>query len=213
EAADGAEARAAGATGRAAAAEVRADAAQAKAKAAADAAADANATVTVTETKVDGKVVSKHVERRGRHGDGHVKIDLPGIHIDADGDNDGAKLNIGGVHINADGENDAVHIVRKPKTGWGRSFSIDANNSGAVIRVDGGSRVNVKSMLILASEKPGPNGDRVAGYIARGPRTGPLVVATIRALKKEGEGGVHMDESGGDLFKDAGRLVKKNAGG
>ena len=58
--------------------------------------------------------------------------------------------------------------------------------------------------FILASDTPGPSGVRAAGYLARGPAVGPLVVASFKSK------GSHR---GGDHDRDAlSRLVDLNAG-
>jgi hypothetical protein len=64
------------------------------------------------------------------------------------------------------------------------------------------SDANIRTRVQFASDTPGPEGDRAAGYIAHGPRNGPLVVAVVRI--KEGHG--DHDE----VFGDARRLVTRN---
>ena len=49
---------------------------------------------------------------------------------------------------------------------------------------------------------PAPGGLRMVGYQARGPQTGPLVVATVRSKDRESDG----------LMDDAEALVELNAG-
>lgn len=188
--------------------------AQARAKAApadADAAeAVADALREVADAKRDlaeAKTDTMSGRRRGGGDHDRVNIDLPGFHINTEGGD--AKLKIAGIKIDADEDSDTVHVSRKPKSGWGRSFTVDANNNGAVIRTETDGRNNVKRMLILASEDAGPQGDKVAGYVVRGPKTGPLIVGTIRSKSDHHE----KDIDGGDLLEDLGKLVKKNAGG
>ncbi len=109
----------------------------------------------------------------------NVDIDLPGISIHADDKN--AKVHVGGMHIDADGQNNSVKINggRGPTGGRGQ-FTVDANDSGAVIR----SRsfgANVEQSLVVASKTPGPEGWRTVAYEAVGPKGGPLVVANFQS--------------------------------
>jgi hypothetical protein len=107
----------------------------------------------------------------------HAKIDLPGFHIDAHGDK--ADIRIPGVSVNADGDKANV------KTGFfGTGVSVNAHDGGAQIRIGKAGEFGTDSMLILASDQPGPTGYQVVGYIAKGPAGGPLVVATFKAKDK-----------------------------
>ncbi len=131
----------------------------------------------------------------------NVNISLPGVRIHAGEDK--ANISVGGLHIDADGENDSVHM----HGGHGLvdhrgQFTLDATDAGAIIRSKGGGP-GVRASLILASDHPGPQGWQVVGYEARGPRAGPLVVATIK-LKSEDHDNV---------FQDAKAIVRKCAGG
>ena len=73
-------------------------------------------------------------------------------------------------------------------------MTVNATDGGARIDVqENGS--GVRSMFMLASDQPGPNGWKSVGYEARGPQSGPLVVATILSksdhnndLRDAGEG-------------------------
>jgi hypothetical protein len=98
-----------------------------------------------------------------------------------------------------------VHIRRQPKSGVGHRFAVDANDNGAVVRMEGGNRVNVKSTVFYAMDDAGPQGDRMVGYVARGPRSGPIVVATIRSKREHDD---HTEIHGG-VFEDATKLVRK----
>ena len=129
----------------------------------------------------------------------NVNIRLPGINIHA-GD-EKANISIGSLHIDADDSTDTVHM-RGGHGGRGRGqFTIDASHGGAVIRAEGGGR-DVRSTLILASDQTGPQGWHVVGYEARGPRSGPLVVATVRSKSDEHDA----------TFADVKALVRRSAG-
>jgi hypothetical protein len=60
----------------------------------------------------------------------------------------------------------------------------------------------IRRSLIIASEKPGPEGYRLVGYEARGPVGGPLVVATIKGKAKHER----------QVFKELKALVSLNSG-
>jgi len=130
----------------------------------------------------------EHVDR--------TNIDLPGVHIVADGDK--AQVRLPGLSIDADGDKANVHT-----SAFGfRGASIEANNGGAVIRAGDSDQNGADLTYILASDAPGPDGVRAAGYIARGPAVGPLVVATFKSRRHEHDG--HSDHD------DISRLVNLN---
>jgi hypothetical protein len=129
----------------------------------------------------------------------NVNINLPGIQIHASDQK--ANIRVAGIHVDADDRTNSAHIQGGHALMGGRgNFSIDANNSGAIIR----SRSigpNVNQALILASEHPGPEGWRAVGYEAQGPRSGPLVVAIVQSRSGEHD----------RLFQDVKALVHKSA--
>jgi hypothetical protein len=132
-----------------------------------------------------------------------VHINLPGLHINAD--NDRANVRIAGLHVDADGDSDNVHVENaKGHLGFGGNFTVDANNGGAVIRSERND-ANIRSTFIVASDDDGRSGKKAAGYVARGPRTGPLVVAVVQIKDDDHD---HHDS----IFEDATRLVKMNTG-
>jgi hypothetical protein len=122
---------------------------------------------------------------------GRTKIDLPGVHISTDGDK--ADVSLPGLSIHANGDNAQV------KAGlWGHSASIAGNNGGAMIRIGRADKSGVDAMMMLVSDAPGPTGYRTVGYVAKGPPTGPLVIATFKSKSYD-----HHDHN------DAGDGVKK----
>jgi hypothetical protein len=132
-------------------------------------------------------------------GEGRVDIDLPGVHIHAagkDGDKDDSEVRIGrDVSIGAGNT-----VVAEDRASGG--VNIQAHDNGAEIRVDeghGGTRRN----FILASDTPGPHGYKVAGYDARGPQGGPIVVASMLAKADDHD----------RLNHDVRTLVRLNVGG
>ncbi|HEX4182318.1 MAG TPA: hypothetical protein VHY34_03585 [Caulobacteraceae bacterium] len=105
-------------------------------------------------------------------------IDVPGVHIDAHGDK--AEVRVMGVTIDAD--NDKANV----NAGLGSNKAIvSADKGGAEVRATEVNKVNANLVLILASEKPGPSGFRAVGYIARGPTSGPLVVAEFKSIEHQ----------------------------
>jgi hypothetical protein len=133
-----------------------------------------------------------------------VHINLPGIHINAT--NDSANVRIAGIHVDADDAHDNVHVENaKGHLGIGGNFTVDANNGGAVIRSEKND-ANIRSTFIVASDDKGPAGKKAAGYVARGPRSGPLVVAVVQIANDDSD---HHD----GVFGDATHLVKLNTGG
>jgi len=106
-----------------------------------------------------------------------ARIDVPGVHIDAHGDK--AEVRVMGVTIDAD--NDKAHV----NAGVGSDRAVvSADEQGAEVRATDVNIVNADLVLVLASEKPGPSGLRAVGYIARGPSSGPLVVAEFKSPER-----------------------------
>lgn len=116
--------------------------------------------------------------------DEKVDIDLPGVHIHANGD-----------HASVDaGPHDGKSGVR-----------VNADDNGAEVHVDDRSGSGIRKLMILSADRPGPHGYAVAGYEAHGPAGGPLVVAAIRARDHD-----HNHDA---LMRDVDELIKRNAGG
>jgi hypothetical protein len=106
-----------------------------------------------------------------------ARIDVPGVHIDAHGKK--AQVRVFGVTIDADNDKANVHA------GLGSDkATVSADESGAEVRATDITNTNANIVLVLASEKPGPTGLRAVGYMARGPVTGPLVVAEFKGVER-----------------------------
>jgi hypothetical protein len=138
------------------------------------------------------------------HPDGHdrVDIDLPGLHIHTHGEG-AADVDAGGVHVQAHdhgpGGDNAQVLVNGGEHG---QVTVNAHDGGAQIRVDQpGSGVRLSYML--ASDKGGPNGYRIAAYEARGPQGGPLAVAKVLSRDRDWDG----------LRHDVRELLRRNVGG
>ena len=104
----------------------------------------------------------------------HAKVDLPGIHVRANGDK--AEVKVFGITVNANGENADVNLG-----GGERSTVVQAGANGAEVRFEDISNGNARLMLALLADKAGPSGLHAVGYLARGPATGPLAVATFKS--------------------------------
>lgn len=177
------------------------DAKAAEAAAASDAAVDAAATVT------DDRNSASDEDNLDIDADDNVEVDMPGIKVHTKGEN--ADINVFGVHIDADDSHDKVHVQKVPKSGYGRSLIVDANDNGAVVRMGHTSRSNYRGTVIYAMDRAGPQGYYTVGYVARGPRKGPLVVATVKS-KTEKDADIHGHEG---IFHDATRLVRRASRG
>jgi len=106
----------------------------------------------------------------------HDKVDLPGIHVDAHGDQ--ADVRVLGVTVHADGDKADVDVGKS-----GSHATVQAGPDGAEIRSVDIDDDSANLVFVLASDKPGPSGDRAAGYVARGPAKGPLVAAVFHATR------------------------------
>lgn len=137
-----------------------------------------------------GAGATASTEPRGKQ----TEIKFPGLHIKADEDG-GADIRVGSIHIDADDQGGAEVKV-------GGETTINADNGGAEIRT-GTTTGDVRATYILANEKA-PNGFHVVGYEARGPQSGPIVIATLKA-RDEG----HRQN---DLFDDLKDLVERQVG-
>lgn len=133
----------------------------------------------------------------GENGRDRAKVDLPFLHVDAEGDR--ADVKIFGTTIHANGKNAEVH------TNMGlKNTVVHAGPGGAEVVAEDVGNNNASLVYILAGENAGPSGYRAVGYIARGPKAGPLVVGQFRA--KEGH-------HGNEAHSDLGRLIDLNVKG
>jgi hypothetical protein len=129
----------------------------------------------------DGKNVVVGDEENG---DAHVN--LPGLHIDTQGDN--AKVDIGGIHVDANEDQATVRVFRDVRL-RGQAFSREKNGLRATF---------------IAKRDDLPDGYRFVGYEASGPKTGPLTVAIVKSRDEISHGG--------HLLHDLERLVRRNGG-
>lgn len=159
------------------------------AKVAEDAARDAKVEVRdgQTSAKVTASAGDHKIEIQGDSDADEAHINLPGIHIDAQGDS--ANVQVGPIHINA---NDETATIRMRK---------DVRLRGEALARE---RRGVRATFIYVNhDKAGAYS--FVGYEASGRRTGPIVVALVKA---KGE----KDKGGNDMYDDVKRLVRKNGG-
>jgi hypothetical protein len=153
--------------------------------AAAAAAADAAAS--------SAEKASRAAEQAAEEAD-RASVRLPGISIEADGED--ASVNIGGFNVEANDEGANIDI----RSG-GDSVSVQANDTATVVRTSAAGDAT-RANWILTDNRPSVEGWRLVGYEARGPAGGPIVVVTVRS----------KDREGGDVFDDAKELVTLNVG-
>ncbi|MFI4965088.1 MAG: hypothetical protein ACHP9T_06945 [Caulobacterales bacterium] len=172
----------------AATAKVSAGAAADAAKAAKQAAADAAGAVggkASTGTDSADKEDGGKADADDSSGD-QANIDLPGIHIHANGDDDKANIDIGGVHIDG-GDNGATIRTSHDVRLRGQALSRERNG--------------FMSTFLLARDDL-KDGWRAVGYEAAGPKAGPITVAVFKAREMRHNG----------ASEDVKRLVRRNGG-
>ncbi|WP_417231540.1 methyltransferase type 11 [Brevundimonas sp.] len=175
--------RAAEETAAAEAARADGDAAQADAEAAR---ADAAAAEESTTVQMPGV----HIETHGDNAD----VKLPGINIQSHGDR--SHVRIGGINIQSSDGSGQVNI----QSGEDR-VSIQSHADSTEVRTSTGGDAT-RITWVLNDPEASESGWRLVGYEARGPRGGPIVVATVRS----------RDSERGRVFADARDLVTLNVG-
>jgi len=122
------------------------------------------------------------------------RVRVPGL-LDIQSKGDNATIRMPGVSIVANGDKADVRVSDAD----GQQVTVNAEGEGARVRARSTEDASVRSSFILASETPGPQGWRVAGYQARGPAAGPLVVGVAK-VKDEKD----------DAMDDMQDLVRQN---
>jgi hypothetical protein len=163
----------------------RADASAARADAEA-ARADAVAAAEVTTVQMPGV----QIETRGDNAD----VKLPGINIESRGDR--SSVRIGGINIQSNDGTGSVNI----RSGDDR-VSIQSHADSTEVRTSTGGE-STRITWVMNDPEASEAGWRLVGYEARGPKGGPLIVATVRS----------RDNERGRVFADARDLVALNVG-
>jgi hypothetical protein len=174
-----------------ASATAKGDAAQAEARAAKAEAKAAKAEAKAAKAGADGdENVSVHIGTGGvrvtEEDDGKTRVNMPGIHIEADEANDSARVQIGPIKINADGDQATVRI-RNDHRMKGEALSTEKR----------GLRATFISKMDHASD-----GYRYVGFEAAGPKKGPITVGVLKAKSGDGE----------NIHEDVVKLVRRNGG-
>ncbi len=123
-------------------------------------------------------------------------IDLPFLHVHAVGNRSDVRLF--GIHIHDDGETTDVNA----HLGHKRSV-VHAGMRGVEVVADDVGRSNASMVYVLAANHRTSSGLRAAGYIAKGPVAGPLVVAEFHSAHDHRGSYDHGDG-------DVGRLIDRN---
>lgn len=168
------------------------------ATASADAAAATDASKAATAAAEQAREDSSHasvsvrIDSSGKHvtesGDGTTRVDLPGIHITANENDDSAKVRVGPISIDAN-DNSATIRSRRDVRLRGEAFSREKRG--------------VRATFIYTG-KDLPTGYRFVGYEAGGPKAGPITVAIVKSKLDS--------DTGEEMYPDVKKLVRKNGG-
>ena len=132
----------------------------------------------------------------------HANIDLPFFHVHTAGDH--ADVRIFGIKVISDGDNANVQTHL-----GGVHTVVHASSDGAEVMTEDVGRANAALVYVLASDKKPASGYQAVGFVAKGPKAGPLVVGEFRTMSKveTNERGTHIEN--GDLD----RLIERNVKG
>ena len=151
-------------------------------------------------TRVDMPFI--HVEDHGKDADGHnrAKVDMPFLHVDDDGKH--SKVRLFGMTIDSDDDHHGRHHRKV--------VDVDEDDDDAGANTTAVSTVpfeqrGVELVYVLVGEKPTPAGYHAVGYVAKGARTGKLVVATFHYVK-----GDHSYSNGERNDSDVDALMRLN---
>ncbi len=139
----------------------------------------------------------------GRRRREHADIDLPGFHVHTQ--NGQAHIRMPFISVDAaddDKDHEGASNHGAAHVSVGGLVDVRSNDGAAIVRIHEG-RGGVRTSYRLTDDTAGANGWRLVGYEARGPSTGPIVVAVVES----------QDTDEDPLFKDAKRLVRANVGG
>jgi hypothetical protein len=164
--------------------------------------AAAEAARVVAEARADAKIdaaidpaVDEAVEGRPRiqakvdteTGEEHTQVDLPGLHIKAEGDK--ANVQVGPIHIKADGDSSTATI----------KMYRDVRMRGEALSRE---KRGLRATFIYAGDDL-TGGYKYLGYEASGPKKGPIVVAVVKST---------ANSRHDDMYDDVKTLVRRNGG-
>ncbi|CAN5156287.1 hypothetical protein BH09PSE2_BH09PSE2_08080 [soil metagenome] len=154
-----------------------------------DNAGDAKAALAPLRSELDGelpgvaqKATIQVVTDRDATGHKSTKVDMPFIHVDESGGRSHVRL----LGINIDADKD-----KKDK-----ADDQDDDDKAAAASSTPAEQRGVELVYVLVGGRPSALGFHVVGYVAKGPPTGKLVVATFRYAKGDhfNKGDRHDDE-------------------
>lgn len=135
-----------------------------------------------------------------------VNVNLPGVRIQTEGEN--AIVRLPGIKIEADerkaGDGETTASAKVNISVGDKQVVVNARDDASEIRASEDDGSDLQRTYLLVDERGSEAGWRMAGYMAAGPQTGPLVVAVVKG--KSAEGG--QDEA----FRDAKKLLERNVG-
>jgi len=139
-------------------------------------------------------IAARYGDDRGDRAD----VDVPFVHVHANGDQADVRL-FGVFHIRAKDDDADVDMSRGRK-----HTAVHAGLRGAEVIADEVGRNNASLVYVLAGNHRQASGYQAVGYVAKGPVSGPLVVAEFRSPVK-----THRDGNGGG-HDDMDRLIERN---
>ena len=119
---------------------------------------------------------------------GTTRVNLPGIHVVANENDETATVKVGPLTIDAGDDGATVRMRRDVRL---RGEALNPEKRG------------LRAMFIYTGDDL-PEGYRFVGYEAGGPKRGPITVAVVKS-KSEGP-------DGSDLYPDLKKLVRRNGG-
>lgn len=144
--------------------------------------------IDVAVKDAEGSAHFRATVEDGENGEDHTRVDLPGLHVVAEGDK--ADVSVGPIHIDADGDNSTATIKMYREVRL-RGEALSREKRG------------LRATFIYAGDDLS-GGYRYLGYEAGGPRTGPLTVAVVKSKSRSNQ---HSD-----MYEDVKKLVRKNGG-
>ena len=173
------------------AAKARADAARVEAEARLDSRLDSGIDEEIEKavkerTTVRGPRFQARVEDDG-DGEERTQVDLPGLHIRAQGEK--ANVHLGPIHIDANGDDNTatIKLYREVRL---RGEALSREKRG------------LRATFIYAGDDLS-GGYRYLGYEASGPKSGPITVAVVKSK---------AETRRNDMYDDVKKLVRRNGG-
>ena len=174
--------------GQAAKTDAAAEAATDAAKPSPAAVSDAERAAREAAEDTKGVTVDIKVGEDGEEVSGVTRVNLPGVHIVANDQDDSAEVRIGPLKVDA-GDDSATIRMRR-----------DVRLRGEALNPD---KRGMRATFIYTGDDL-PDGYRFVGYEAGGPKRGPITVAVVK--------GKDENLDGHEIYSDVKKLVRKNGG-